>query len=62
MHGPLPPTLSPVSFLPGRNTMEMRTPNSEPFQGNMRLSEIYGPEPAQNSAESRNAREVGFPV
>lgn len=35
--------------------MEMCTPNSERFQGNMRLSEIYDPEPAQNSTE-RGAR------
>lgn len=35
--------------------MEMCTPNSEQFQGNMRLSEIYDPEPAQNSTE-RGAR------
>lgn len=33
----------------------MCTPNSEQFQGNMRLSEIYDPEPAQNSTE-RGAR------
>lgn len=31
--------------------MEMCTPNSERFQGNMRLLEIYDPKPAQNSTE-----------
>lgn len=48
---PFLPTSSPISFLPWRNTMEMCTPNSEWFQGNTRLPEIYDPKPMQSSTE-----------